>query len=99
MHDMILANPKDLETATLRGYAKKLKLDMKKFDKLIADSKAIDNLLKEDLALAKKCKVRGTPTVLINGLKLQSRSISSYQKRIEQILGQAKAVKADSITP
>lgn len=90
MHDMILAKPKDLETTTLRGYAEKLKLDLKKFDSLIANNQAIDQLIKSDMALAKKCGVRGTPTVFVNGLKMQDRTIRGYQKRIDQILAQKK---------
>ena len=46
----------------------------------------INELLKADLAEAKKCNVRGTPTILINGLKLANRSIDGYKKRIDAIL-------------
>jgi len=38
------------------------------------------------MAEAKKCKVRGTPTVFINGVKMANREIGTYKKRIGQIL-------------
>lgn len=88
MHDMIIAQPRKIAIADLRKYAKKLELNMKEFDEVMADPKKINNLIKDDLAQAKKVKVRATPTVLINGLKLSGRSIKNYQKRIDQILNQ-----------
>jgi protein-disulfide isomerase len=86
MHDLIMANPKKLEIADLRGYAQSLDLDLEKFDAVMADAEKINELLKADLAEAKKCKVRATPTVLINGLKMTNRTVEGYQTRIQQIL-------------
>ena len=86
MHDLIVANPKKLEIADLRGYAKTMKLDLQQFDTVMADPEKINELLKDDLAEAKKCNVRATPTVLINGLKMTNRTLQGYQSRINQIL-------------
>ena len=86
MHDLIMANPKKLEIADLRGYAQSLNLDLQQFDTVMADPEKINELLKADLAEAKKCKVRATPTVLINGLKMTNRTLAGYQSRINQIL-------------
>ncbi|MHC5118356.1 MAG: thioredoxin domain-containing protein [Planctomycetota bacterium] len=94
MHDMIFANPKDLEIATLRGYAETLGLDMKKFDEVINDPEQINNMLQADYAEAKKCKVTGTPTVMINGLKLAgNRSIGNYKARIDRILAASEKTR------
>ena len=99
MHDMIMAEPKKLEIADLRGYAKKLGLNMANFDKTMADKAAIGKLLEADMALAKKCGVRGTPTVMINGLKLADRSIEAYKRRIDEILAKsAKPEKPKAVT-
>lgn len=95
MHDMIMANPKNLEISDLRGYAESLNLDLVKFDEVIGDQAAIDELLGTDLAEAKKCKVTGTPTVMINGLKLTGRSVQEYDTRIEQILEEVKEPAGD----
>jgi protein-disulfide isomerase len=86
MHDMILADQKKLEIADLRVYAKNIGLDLDKFDKVTSDVNMMDELLKADKAMAIKCNVQATPTVLINGLKLTNRSIEGYKKRINDIL-------------
>ena len=86
MHDLILANPKNLEISDLRGYAQSLNLDLKRFDSVMADPDKMNELLKADLAEAQKCHVRATPTVLINGLKMTNRTLPAYQARINQIL-------------
>jgi protein-disulfide isomerase len=85
-HDMIMANPKKLEIADLRVYAESLDLDMAKFDEAVSDEKRIDELLGADVSEAKKCKVTGTPTILINGLKMTGRSVQEYEKRVNQII-------------
>lgn len=90
MHDKIIANPKQLEVSHLRSYAQELGLDLTKFDQVLSDTKAIESLLREDVAIASKCKVRGTPTVLVNGLKLADRSLAGYRNRIKQILAETK---------
>jgi protein-disulfide isomerase len=99
MHDMIFANPKNLEISDLRGYAESLDLDMEEFDKVMDDPIKINNMLQADYAEAKKCNVTGTPTVMINGLKLAgNRSLDNYKVRIDQILAAKKkdeAVKVD----
>jgi protein-disulfide isomerase len=71
---------------SLRSYAEKLGMNLDEFDEMIADKTIIDNLLGSDMAQAKKCSVRGTPTIFINGLKLSDRSMEGYKKRINEIL-------------
>ncbi len=93
IHDMIMDNPKDLEIADLRGYAQTLGMDLARFDKVVADEKQIDELLKADIAEARRCKVTGTPTILINGLKMTKRGINDYKARIDKILKEDKASK------
>jgi protein-disulfide isomerase len=86
MYDKIVANPKKLDTATLRGYAEELGLDLAKFDAVMGDEKQQDALIASDMAEARKVKVRGTPTVLINGLKLSPRNMPDYKTRIDKLL-------------
>jgi protein-disulfide isomerase len=91
MHDKIMAKPREVDVSDLRKYAKSLDLDLTKFDELMGDKNRINALLSTDLSEARKCKVRGTPTVFINGLKLINRSINGYKARIDKILaGRAK---------
>ena len=86
MHDKIMANPKKLEVDVMRGYAEELGVDLVEFDAVMADPARIDQLIAPDLAVAKKTNVRGTPTVLINGLKLSSRDLEDYRTRVDAIL-------------
>lgn len=94
MHDKIIAGgTKKLDTATLRGYAEEVGLELTSFDAMLADASKIDELLKADLAEARKCGVRGTPTVMVNGLKQQPRTIEAYKARIDKILADKKKDK------
>jgi protein-disulfide isomerase len=92
MHDLIMANPKKMEVSDLRGYAETVGLDMDRFDKVMLDAAAITKLLAKDRALAGKCKVRGTPTIMINGVKLTDRSINGYKTRVDNILSKTMSV-------
>lgn len=87
MQDLIMANPKKLAVADLRAYAEQLGLDLAAFDAVMADPQKITPLIMVDQPEAAKCKVNGTPTVLINGLKLEDRSPEGYKTRIDGILG------------
>lgn len=93
MHDLIMAQPKKLDLATLRGYAASLDMDLAQFDAVMADNKAINKLLTTDRQAARKCNVRGTPAVYVNGLALSPRSQSGYEKRIQQILANKKVAQ------
>lgn len=55
MHDMIIANPKQLGITNLRGYAESLGLNLTKFDEVMADEEKMDELLKADISEARKC--------------------------------------------
>ncbi len=91
MHDKIIAGgTKKLDVPILRGYAEEMGLDLAAFDAVMTNPAKIDELLKDDLAEAKKCGVRGTPTVLINGLKQSPRTIEAYKARIDKILKEKK---------
>lgn len=91
MHDLIVANPKKLDIPTLRQHAESLGLDLATFDAVMADQAKINALLVEDKKEAAKCKVRGTPTILINGLKLASRTEDAYKARIDECIKKAEA--------
>lgn len=86
IHDLIMANPKNLEPADLSGYAGQIGLEPAKPADVWADPNQMDVLLAEDLKEARKCRVSGTPTILINGLKLSDRTPEGYRRRIDEIL-------------
>ncbi|RKY07808.1 MAG: hypothetical protein DRP66_05905 [Planctomycetota bacterium] len=86
MHDRLMAGTSKLEISDLREYAGQLKLDLAKFDEVMADPAQIDKLIATDLAEAKRCNVNATPTIMINGLKLADRSVEAYKARIDELL-------------
>ncbi len=95
MHDKIIkGGTKKLDVPILRSYAEEMGLDLAGFDAVMASPAEIDKLLKPDLDEAKKCKVRGTPTVLVNGLKQSPRTPEAYKARIDKILADKKKGKA-----
>ena len=53
---------------------------------MMADPQQVTALSGRDKGEARKCNVRGTPTILINGLKLSDRSIAGYTQRIDGLL-------------
>jgi protein-disulfide isomerase len=93
MHDTIVANIKHIEIADLRKYVQEQGLDLAKFNEAISSSDNMDNLLQQDMQEARKCNVTGTPTILVNGLKMVKRDMGSYRVRIDQILRQQMAAK------
>jgi protein-disulfide isomerase len=90
MHDMIMLNPDKIDSSDIRGYVSDTDIALGDFDAVMDDENKMDKLLSADLAEAAKCNVSATPTVLINGLKMQGRESGDYQKRIDEILAKAK---------
>ncbi len=72
-HDVLFQNQKQLDRASLEKYAADLGLDQAAFKKALDDGtfkKAVD----DDVALGEKVAVRGTPTMFINGARVQNPS-------------------------
>lgn len=85
MEELVFENPKKLEEKDLRNYAKKIGLDVAKFEK-DASSEAVQKLVDADLAEAKKAQVTGTPTLFLNGKRVRNRSEEAMKEEINAIL-------------
>ena len=72
MHDVLFANGAHLERADLDNYARGLQLDMDRFQADF-DSPATTERLRQDRALADTLKVRGTPSLFVNGRQYDGR--------------------------
>jgi protein-disulfide isomerase len=70
MHDILFKNQQNLKRADLEKYAAEIGLDVAKFKQDI-DSPATKKRVDEDLDLAKKLTVQGTPNFFINGRPLR----------------------------
>ena len=93
-HDVLFENMKKLKQEDLEGYAKGLKLNMKKFKKDMADA-SLEEQVKRDQALAAKIGARGTPTSFVNGFMVRgAQPVAAFKKIIDRELAKAKAPKA-----
>ncbi|HDH04124.1 MAG TPA: hypothetical protein ENG75_02150 [Nitrospirae bacterium] len=85
MHDLIFENFKGLNSDIFKKFAEKLNLDLNKF---MADYKSgkYDNLIQQDINLGKSLGVTGTPTLFVNGKRMQRRSFDDFKAAIEESL-------------
>jgi protein-disulfide isomerase len=66
MHDRIFAAPKDLSPETYLRYATEIGLDIEKYKSDLSSS-SVRKVVDDDLAMARKLGVSGTPSFFING--------------------------------
>ncbi len=83
-HDKLFAE-KTIVPASIDKIAAEIGLDMDKFN---SDRNSARNqqIVAEDTAEAGKLGVTGTPTIFINGRKLQQRSLAGFQAMIDDEL-------------
>ncbi len=85
MEEIVFKNPKKLKDDDLKKYAGKIGLDEDRFEKDFK-SDQVEKLLQQDIALAKKVKVTGTPTLFLNGKRVKSRSEEAMKQEIDKLL-------------
>lgn len=86
-HDKMFANQNSLDRASLEGYAKELKLDMAKF-KGALDTNAHSSQVKADLDLGNEVAVQGTPTLFLNGKRIDNPTdFDQVSRAIDEVLG------------
>ena len=73
MHEIRFANQRALSPEQIDECAKKIGLDMKRFQADM-DSDAVKEQVEADRRLARRAGVRGTLTVFVNGRLLQDRT-------------------------
>jgi len=88
-HDMMFANQKQLDRASLDGYAQKIGLKMGLFKKAL-DGGAYKGLVDGDMKLGETVAVSGTPTMFLNGERVQNPTdFAVVSKAIDEALAQA----------
>ncbi len=82
MHDLIFENFAKVNEAMFKDFANKLNLDMTKF---LADfnSTKYDRLIQQDINLGRQAGVTGTPSLFMNGKRMQRRSFDDFKEQIE----------------
>lgn len=84
MHDLLFLDFNKLTDDSYTQYAKKLGLNLEKFKADLASNK-YDELIKADIEAARRAGVTGTPTLFINGKRMQRRSFDDFKAEIDKI--------------
>jgi len=88
MHDALFAM-KDITMEKIIAAAKEIGLDMDTFNADLNSDPTRQRLIK-DVMDAREAQVSGTPTLFINGRRVNDRSPEALQQLIDQELGKAK---------
>ncbi|WP_375768948.1 DsbA family protein [Archangium gephyra] len=85
-HDALFQQPRELDRASLVKLAKKLKLDVERFERAL-ESGAYDNYLEAEQVEARQRGVSGTPTFFINDTALVgARPVEQFTEVIDAAL-------------
>lgn len=85
-HDLLFDNQKNLSETKFTEFAKKLGLDMDKFNQDYRAA-ATQQALERDIADGQLAGVRSTPSIFVNGRRLKERNFSELNQMIQQELG------------
>jgi len=86
MSEKLYANQRALTSENFSVWAKEIGLDVKKFEKTLADNDAkYEAEIKADTELGSSAaKVRGTPSLFVNGWELRQRSVDGVKQLIKE---------------
>jgi protein-disulfide isomerase len=84
-HDLLFKNYNKLNDQKISEIALELGLDQTEFNKKMKDPK-ITAMIRQDVREGTQAGVRGTPTIFINGRRLNNRSLKGFQAAIDREL-------------
>jgi protein-disulfide isomerase len=85
LHDKLFQNVSAINDENIRKWAREVGLDMGEFDKAMQGGQ-FEAMVQKDIADGASARVIGTPTVFINGKKIQGQSFEAYKKAIQEEL-------------
>jgi protein-disulfide isomerase len=85
MHAKLFANQRELNPDNYKKWAQELNLDMARFEKDMA-SPEVQSQIDKDMQEARGADVTGTPTIFVNGKRLQQRSFEGFKAAIDAAL-------------
>jgi len=85
MHEKLFANQRALAPEQMKEYARQVGLDVPQFERDM-QSDEVKALVQDDIKLAQRVGVRGTPTIFVNGKILQNRSLDGFKELINPVL-------------
>jgi protein-disulfide isomerase len=94
MHDKLFENSSNLAEDNLKKIAGEVGLDVAKWEKDYK-SPEVEKQVQDDIRLGTQSDVRGTPTMFVNGKRVQNRSLEGIKAMVDEALkakgGAAKA--------
>lgn len=97
MHDKVFENQRQLEDKHLRKYARKLELDLDKFDK-DRKSSTLEAKVKAQQAQGMQLGARGTPAFFVNGRFVSgAQPFENFKKLIDEEMETAEATVAKGV--
>ncbi|MGA1842651.1 MAG: thioredoxin domain-containing protein [bacterium] len=89
---LLFDNYKDLNDDTIKKYLEEAGLDMEALNSAYNDP-SLKKIIGEDLNLGARLKVRGVPTLFINGRRVKDRSLNALSEMVDQELAKGKRDK------
>ena len=86
MSEKLYGGQKELTSENFSKWATEIGLDAKKFEKAVKDNDAkYETILNRDTDLgSKEAKVRGTPSIFVNGWELKTRSVDGVKALVKE---------------
>jgi protein-disulfide isomerase len=85
MHSKLFGNQRELNPDNYKKWAEELKLDVPQFEKDMG-SPEVQAQIDRDMQEARTAEVTGTPTIFVNGKRLQQRSFEGFKAVIDATL-------------
>ncbi len=85
MHDLIYENFNKLTETSFTDFAQKIGLNMEQFTADYQSSK-YDEMIETDIKLARQVGVTGTPSLFMNGKRMQRRSLNDFKEGIDKLI-------------
>ena len=84
-HDLLFQNYNNLNDQKINEIAVSLNLDQEVYQQKLKDPE-ISNLIRRDAMEGRLIGVRGTPTIFVNGRRVNDRSLNGFQAMIDREL-------------
>jgi len=89
MHDKLFANQRTLTPENIKQFAQDIGLDMAKFEQDTAAAE-VQQQITEEIQQGAKAGVNGTPSLFLNGKKVNNRSVDGIKQMVDQALQEKK---------
>ena len=93
MHDKLFQNFSAINEENIKKWARDVGLNMADFEKAIQSGQH-EAMVEKDIADGASAKVLGTPTVFVNGKKVQGQNFEAYKKMIQEELAALRSPAA-----